>query len=58
MPTILLVILIYTNGVWYIPDGYSPREQPSMEVCERRAAFVRATINGRAVVDCVEEREK
>jgi len=48
---IILVILVMQGGYWVIPKHHSPREQPSMEVCEQRAAFVRETSG--AAAGCV-----
>jgi hypothetical protein len=39
MDQILLAILFYVNGEVSIIEGWHPREQPSMDVCEQRKEF-------------------
>lgn len=37
---VLLAVLFIMNGEPTLIEGYLPREQPSMEVCEERADFM------------------
>lgn len=40
MKTFLVVIFMMNGEPTMFVDGYQPREQPSMEVCENRAEFM------------------
>lgn len=40
MKTVLAVIFLVNGEPTILYDGFQPREQPNMEVCKERAAFM------------------
>ena len=57
---IFLVIYILVGGVWIAGDnfdGWHPREQISMEICEDRAMEINS-INNSVKAECYIEKDK
>lgn len=41
---VFLAVLFFMNGEPALIDGFMPREQPSIEVCEERAEFMQESL--------------